>query len=54
MGLQSTGSRREGHLWQLQENDQMMGGLFASEDGYLLLSDKDTFQLFPQTTLASG
>lgn len=28
--------------------------LFGSEDGYLLFSDKDTFQLSPQTSLASG
>ena len=32
----------------------MTAGLFASEDEYLLLSDKDTFQLFLQTSLVSG
>lgn len=51
--LQSGSSRRDGHLWQLQDNDQMAKGLFGSQDGYLL-SFKDTAQLSPQTSLTPG
>lgn len=53
-GATSGGPRGDGHLGQLQENDQKTRGLVSSENGYLLFSDKDTCQLSPQTSLASG
>ena len=54
MELQSLGSKGEVICGNCRKIDQMIAGLFASEDEYLLLSDKDTFQLFLQTSLVSG
>lgn len=54
MELQSSGSKGVVICGDCRKIDQMIGGLFASEDEYLLLSDKDTFQLFLQTSLVSG
>lgn len=54
MELQSLGSKGVVICGNCRETDQMIGDLFASEDEYLLLSDKDNFQLFLQTSLVSG
>ena len=54
MELQSLGSKGVVICGNCRKIDQMIAGLFAFEDEYLLLSDKDTFQLFLQTSLVSG
>lgn len=54
MELLSLGSKGVVISSNCRKTDQMIGDLFASEDEYLLLSDKDTFQLFLQTALVSG
>ena len=54
MELQSSGSKGVVICGDCRKIDQMIGGLLASEYEYLLLSDKDTFQLFLQTSLVSG